>query len=81
MHRVGQREIDGIDLGETVIELVVGERPLEPITPRDLSTLGPIVTDHGDEPGIPTGMGEGRQHGHLRDVSESDDRIADYGPG
>jgi hypothetical protein len=30
-------DVDGIDSGQTVVELVVGECPIEPVAPSDLT--------------------------------------------
>jgi len=49
MHRVRQGDVDRIDGGETVVDTVVCECPIEPVALGDLTPLRTIVTHHGDQ--------------------------------
>jgi len=77
VHRVWERDIDGIDPAETIVKLVVRERLLETISLRDFASLRPIVADDRNECRITTGVSEGRQNGHLGDMPETHHGVPD----
>ena len=49
VHRIGQRDVDGIDAAQALVEFVVVERVIEPIPLRDLAPLGSIAADDCSE--------------------------------
>jgi hypothetical protein len=59
MHRIREGNIDGIDVGQTVVELVVATDVLEAVAPRHLTSLHPVVAHHRHQLRIPARMCEG----------------------
>jgi hypothetical protein len=73
--RVGQGDVDGVDLLEAGVVVVVAEVG-HAVAAGDLAPLGPVAADDGGELRVP-GVGESREHGHLGDVAEPDHGITD----
>ena len=74
--RVGQRDVDGVDLLEAGVVVVVVERVVEAVAAGDLPPLGRVAAHDGDEAGVAARVREGRQHRHLGDVAQPHHRVA-----
>ena len=77
VHRVRQRDVDGVHLLEAGIVVVVSERVFDAVRAGQLLQLGAVVADERREPRVAPRVREGRQHRHLRDMAEANHRIAD----
>ena len=78
VHGVRQRDVDRVDLLEARVVLVVASRRRRCGTCFDSAfELAAVVADQRADARIAPGVGERRQHRHLRDVAQSDDGVAD----
>ena len=74
--RVRGADVNGVHLGQAGVEGVVVEAVGHAVAiAQRLSFLG-IAADDGPQFAV-AGMSEGREHGHLSDVAEPDDTVAD----
>ena len=77
VHGVRQGNVDGIDDAEALVELLVGEGMVNPISAADLTALGPVPADDRHQPGVAARVSERRNHRHLSDVSKAHDAVSD----
>jgi len=62
---------------QTLLELVVVERPVESVALRNFTTLGAIAAHDGSQPRVSACVSKRGQHRHLRDMSQADDSATD----
>ena len=77
VHRVRQRNVDGVHLRQAVLDLLVGER-LHAVSLGELTTLHRIAADQRGQFGVSTRVSERRKHRYLSDMAQTDHRVPHF---
>ncbi len=79
MQGIRQANVNGINRSrfKKSVQFLVNANRWNAVTAGEFPLFHGVVRKKGHEPGIPTGMSKGRQHGCLRNVPQTDHGIAD----